>query len=296
MGVNNPQTLRLIEDINSFQDDVCYEIVGWIDNDDQKIGNYYFGYKVLGTPDILEDERYHECCLINNITRDALTRYETTKRLQSYDMKFETLISPRVNCEGVTIGEGCIIHEGVILESHVYIDDFVVIATGCIVCHESKIGAYSFLSSGVRIAGLVEVEACVTLFLSAMVSARLNIGEGSTVSAGSVVFEDVKKNQKVLGNPARAISTKNNKKTQKDDTISNKLNSLLKESFPSLLKIDEEEYFADHDMLTSFELFTLMTALEEHFFLSIKDSEVSEENIGSVSNLKKFIKRKKGSK
>ena len=56
MGANNPQTIRLIDHINSSDNGTYYEILGWIDNDRSKVGKEFFGYKVLGTFEILKED------------------------------------------------------------------------------------------------------------------------------------------------------------------------------------------------------------------------------------------------
>lgn len=296
MGVNNPQTIRLISDINKSSKTFTYEIIGWIDSDLSKVGNEYFGYKVLGTPSILKEYKYNDCYLVNNITTNADVRYATTQELLTYKLAFETLVHPSVNIDSVKIGNGCIIHENSILESTVEIDDFVVVSSGSIICHETKVGKYTFISSGVRIAGLVNIGEKVTIFLGAVLAPRLSIESGSIVSAGSVVFEDIRMNTIVSGNPARQISPIVSElldaKNSETFSLQQRLKKLFKEQFTTLLKIKEDEYFADYDLLPSFEMFRLITSLEEEFSIKILDSEIDEKNLGSFENIIIFINNK----
>jgi len=296
MGANNPQTLRLIDDINKSEREFFYEIVGWIDNDINKIGSEYFGYKVLGTPEVLRESKYADCYLLNNITTNAKVRYDVTQQLIKYNLAFVTLIHPNVNTRFVEVGKGCIIHENVILEAAVCIEDFVVVSSGSIICHETKVSKYSFISSGVKIAGLVNVGECVSIFLGATLAPRLSIKSRSTISAGSVVFEDVDINTTVSGNPARKISLiqsesfEQTKSTVSD--IKQRLKQLFTQEFISLLSIEGNEYFADYDLLPSFEMLRLITSLEEEFEIKILDSEIDEENLGSFENIIIFINNK----
>jgi sugar O-acyltransferase (sialic acid O-acetyltransferase NeuD family) len=294
MGANNPQTLRLINDINNAQDKIKYEILGWIDNDKSKIGSDYFGFKVLGLPNILNDDLYKDVHLVNNITTDARVRYETTQQLLQYKQNFETLIHPSVNSSFVRIQTGSIIHENVILEAGVFIDEFAVISSGSIVCHESKIGKYSFISSGVKIAGLVEIQERVTILLGATILPRLTIEEDAIISAGSVVVEEIKKSSLVIGNPARAIA-KTFIKTppSQANSIEEELSFIFAQEFKTLLSIKKDEYFADYDLLSSFETFRLITLLEETFHITIESNEIDEENIGSFEKILLFISDKK---
>lgn len=288
LGANNPQIIRLIEDINASTIDVNYEIIGWVDNDAAKIGKSYFGYIVLGKPDILTN--YKDCFLVNNITTNAETRYETTQQLKNYKLDFETLIHPGINTHNVTIGSGVIIHESVILESNVEIDDFSVVCSGAIICHESKIGEYSFISSGVKIAGLVKVASQVTILIGATVTARVEVAQKTTISAGSVVFENTEPNTVIMGNPAKTIKKKVDE--QIDLNFEEKLFEVLQKDFPKLLGIKKEEYFVDYDLLSSSDTFHLILLIEETFGINIADSDIKEENMGSVENILCFVKFK----
>jgi len=292
MGANNPQTVRLIDDINSARDDIRYQILGWVDNDQTKTGQLFFGYLVLGTPEILRQEVYKDVSLVNNITTDALTRKETTHQLLSYGLPFLSLVHPSVSLKDVTIGEGVLIHEHVILEAYVKISDYVAIASGAIICHESSIGTYSFISSGVKVAGLVTIDKCVTLFLGAMIAPRIKIGESAKVSAGSVIFEDVEPLAIVGGNPARRVELKNQQKTMACTDVEFALENIFKRSFPHLLTIKKDAYFADYEMLKSFEILKLILELEAVFNIIVDDAEIDECNVGSFDNLVVFLQRK----
>ena len=293
MGANNPQTIRLIDHINSSDNGTYYEILGWIDNDRSKVDKEIFGYKVLGTFEILKEDVYKECYLVNNITTNANVRDESIKQVRAYNLPFESLIHPSVNTELVAIGNGCIIHENVVLEAGVNVEDFSVISSGSIICHETKIGKCSFISSGVKIAGLVDVQECVTIYLGALITPRVVLEAGSIISAGSVVFENVAKNTKVLGNPAKKISDViSDKQIGSAGTTEEKLEELFSREFKSLLNLKKNEYFADYDLLPSFEMLRLITFLEEEFQIKILDNEIDEMNLGSFENIITYINNK----
>lgn len=292
MGANNPQTIRLIDDINSFGQDIKYEILGWIDNDTTKVGKTFFGYPVLGTPEILSKEIYRDVFLVNNITTDGMVREETTQQLLAYKLPFASLIHPSVNGKDVSFGSGILIHENVILEAGAIIDDYVAIASGAIVCHESRIGAYSFLSSGSVIAGMVDIGRCVTVFLGARIAPRLNIGTSAKISVGSVVVEDVASFALVGGNPARSIIIDKKQEAIACKNVVLELENLLKKNFPQLLGIKRDAYFADYELLKSFETLKLILELEKVFAITIRDEEVDECNLGSFDNLVVFIQSK----
>ena len=297
LGANNPQVIRLIQDINSASETEFLDIVGWIDNDFKKMGQIFCGYEILGTPDVLIHKKYADTYLVNNITSNGIIRKETTQDLLKYPLPFVTLIHPNVNTRDVLIGEGCIIGENVILESKVEICDYVCIASGSIICHESFISDYVFISSGSRIAGLVKIKSAVTVFMGATILPRLTINTGAIISAGSVVDEDVEKFISVAGNPARKVSltpttSATTKITTSTATNEERVLLFLKDKFPKLLSIKKDEYFVDYDLLESFEVMRLITQLETHFNIHILDDEINEENVGSFNQLYTFIESK----
>lgn len=289
LGANNPQTLRLIDDINNSKLQESFEVIGWIDNDEKKRGIEFYGYKVLGTPEILTQNEYKDCFVVNNITTSGVIRQKTTQQLLKYKLPFVSLIHPSVNTKDVTIGSGVIIHENVVLEADVHLDSYSCIASGTVICHESNIGKYCFISSGVVIAGLVDVKDCATVFLGARVAPRVTIGKNAVISMASAVFSDVDSGSTVIGNPAKKIQTQIQTPAK---TLKQRIDELLKKEFPKLLQIDEEEYFADYELLSSVETLQLILAIEKEFAIKIADSEVDEDNIGSLSNLYAFIATK----
>ena len=208
LGANNPQTLRLINDINDFKPDDKINILGWIDNDQSKIGQVIFGYEVLGTPDILFNPKFKSCFLVNNITRDGIVRKLTTEQLFKYNLPFISLVHPTVNIRNVKIGNGVIIHEGVIIEDSCIIGDYVAIAAKTSIAHETFVGKYSFLATNVTTAGIVYIGEATTIWTSATITPRIKIGDRVKVGAGSVVLKDVDSDKTIFGNPARIIINK----------------------------------------------------------------------------------------
>jgi acetyltransferase EpsM len=208
LGANNPQTLRLISDINQSTNEKI-NILGWIDNDQKKVGKYFFGIKVLGTPEILNTIDKSNLFLINNITRDGVTRQQTTITLLKFNIPFLNLIHPKINLTNVTIGTGVIIHEDVYIEENCEINDYCAISVKTSIAHESKIGRFSFLATNVTISGKVNIGEAVTIWTSATITPRLMIGNNVKIGAGSVVLNNIENDFTVYGNPARKLMNNN---------------------------------------------------------------------------------------
>ncbi|CAN5410891.1 acetyltransferase [soil metagenome] len=88
---------------------------------------------------------------------------------------------------GAKIGNHCLLHSKAVIDHEVEIEDFVQIGAASVINSGVKIGKNAFIGSGVTIISGV------------------NIGSGARVGAGSVVIADIKKNETVFGNPAKAV-------------------------------------------------------------------------------------------
>ncbi len=204
LGANNPETIR---DISAQkQKDPSFEVVGFLDNDENKIGNFFQGYKVLGKMKNashlvnLDDVRF-----LNLITRDCKTRLITTFEIVNLGGKFTNLIHPNVNLEKVEVGNGVYIQENAVLQAESEIGNNCAINTCSIVSHETKLGHSVFLAPGCHLAGCITVEEGVFFGIGSTVMPRLKIGKWSVIGAGSVVTKDVPPYSIVAGNPAKII-------------------------------------------------------------------------------------------
>lgn len=203
-GANNPETLRLIEEINKVNERQI-NIIGWVDNDKNKIGTLIFGYKVLGDFDILKDVAYKKCYIFNNITRDAKTRNEATERLKQYKLKFISLIHPSINLDHVKIGNHIYIQEGSIIQANSVVSDHCVIFPLTLIGHDSFIGENTIIAAHVSVGGFCEIKQNVTIWMGAKIAPRLCIGKNSVIGMNATILSDVPENVTVATKPSVII-------------------------------------------------------------------------------------------
>ena len=123
--------------------------------------------------------------------------------LKKRGCKFETLISPSCDIWGeITIGEGCIIMNGVI-ENKAILGDFVNIQ-GSAIGQYSKIGDYSTTTAYANIPGAT-LEKRVFVGSHAVVLKNRKVGDDAFICAGSIVVSNVKPGTKVFGVPAKRV-------------------------------------------------------------------------------------------
>lgn len=177
----------------------------FLDNDPAKAGTLFWGVPVLGGADQVPELNGRDVRFVNLITRDTVTRCETTRQLVDAGAELTNFIHPSVDLTMVTVGTGVYLQDGVILQADVQIGDNSSVSTGCVISHECRIGASVFLAPSVSIAGCVDVGDGVFFGINSTVLPRLKIGRWATIGAGAVVTRDVPEYAVVVGNPARVI-------------------------------------------------------------------------------------------
>lgn len=122
--------------------------------------------------------------------------------LKEKGAKFETLIS--VNAfvgDYVEIGEGCVITGGSSIGSGVVIGNFVNVAAS-MVGQDAIIGDYSTTTGYANITD-AQIGKRVFVGSQTFIMNKKKIGDDAFISAGSIVFNNVKAGTRVIGNPAR---------------------------------------------------------------------------------------------
>lgn len=214
-GASNPETIRVVNAVKRADED--FEFLGFLDNDESKWGTTFCGYPVFGGLNEVEALNREGALFCNLITRDCVTRYETTITLVKAGAKLANLLHPDVNIEMVQLGLGNYIQENVILQAGVRVGDNSSIHCGSIVSHETSIGNSVFIAPGCALSGLIVVEDGVFIGTGATVLPRLRIGKWSTIGAGTVIIRDVPPYSVVVENPGRVF--KNTRITLEDGRV-----------------------------------------------------------------------------
>jgi sugar O-acyltransferase (sialic acid O-acetyltransferase NeuD family) len=202
LGANNPEAVRMIGALRRALPNTEF---AFLDNDPAKAGVLFFGIPVLGGVDRVPELNGPDVRFVNLITRDTVTRCDTTRQLVEAGATLTNFIHPSVDLTMVALGSGVYLQDGVMLQAQVHIGDNSSVSTGCVVGHESRIGQSAFLAPSVSIAGCVDVGDGVFLGINSTVLPRLKVGRWATIGAGAVVTRDVPDYAVVVGNPARVI-------------------------------------------------------------------------------------------
>ena len=199
-GVGREVSL-IIEKINELK--ATWNLIGFIDDNINSWGNVINGYPVIGGIDSLEKLSLDTYVVI------AIANYQVKRKIVNKinnKFKFATIIDPKVRIHDyMTVGEGTIIYEGVILTANIEVGNHVIVSPKCGIGHDSIIKDYVSLLWNVNVSGNDVIEEGVMMGSGSTVIQGKRIEKGSTVGAGAVVIDDIDSYSTVVGVPAKVI-------------------------------------------------------------------------------------------
>lgn len=169
------EVVWLIEDINKREP--AYVILGFLDDDQEKLGGEFYGYKVLGNISALEEisERMHCAAVI------AIQNGSVRKKIVDAHASFsawESIIHPTaVIASKSPVGCGSVVFPQVTVSVDTKLGNFNLYYIHSTICNDCRIGDY------------------VSIMTGAAVSERAEIGDECFLAAGSCVYP-----HKKLGN------------------------------------------------------------------------------------------------
>ncbi len=113
--------------------------------------------------------------------------------------------SSAVIATGVTIGAGCFIAAGAIVNPDAAIGENTILNTGCTVDHDCAVGSHCLVGPGAGLCGTVTIGEGVLLGAGACVTPGVRIGAWSVIGAGAAVIADVPAEATYGGVPAHRI-------------------------------------------------------------------------------------------
>lgn len=192
------EALELIKSINAVSKK--WNIKGFIDNS-SSLGRVIYDYKIIG---IIEEWVPSENEVFAMGIASPKAKEKLAEILKAKGAIFETLISTRAFVSDyVEIGEGCVITGGSTIGSGTVIGDFVNIAAS-MVGQDAVIGDYSTTTGYANITD-AHIGKRVFVGSQTFIMNKRKIGDDAFISAGSIVFNNVKPGVKVIGNPAKKM-------------------------------------------------------------------------------------------
>ena len=178
-----------------------WNLCGFIDNNEDMLGQVLDGIEVKGNDDYL-------CSLKNAYCVCAVGSANERKRIVSnlHDVKFASIIDPSVRISSTTsIGEDTIICGGTIITVDGKIGNHVIANLNCTIGHDVVIDDFVTLYPGVNVSVNVHLGECVELGTGSQIIQGLNVKNNTIVGAGGVIVKDIEESGTYVGVPVKRI-------------------------------------------------------------------------------------------
>jgi len=187
------------------------QVTGILDAKAQLSGQL-LGVPVLGGDEYLDNVSSANSFLVNGLgANPKIFRRRnifTVMKTRGFTFKSFKHLSAIVS-SAISMGEGCQVMAGVVIQAGVTLEENVVINTRASIDHDCMISAHSFIAPGVTLCGNVTVASSAFIGAGAVVIPNIHIGENAIVGAGAVVTKPVPDGWIVVGNPAVKIGVNN---------------------------------------------------------------------------------------
>jgi len=183
-----------------------YKILGLID-DNRKIGESVFGYKILGDKQKLLELKKN---IVGGIVAvgDNFTRGQVVANIKEIipDFCFISAIHPYATiARGVTIGAGSAVMAGAVINSGTTIGEHCIVNSNASIDHDCEVFDYAAVLPSATLGGNVKLGAFSVIALGANVIHGITIGGNTVVGAGSTVLDDLSPNVLAFGTPCQTL-------------------------------------------------------------------------------------------
>lgn len=196
---------HVAQNIDTYSDK--YEIAGFYDDDDNKIGTEQYGFNVLGpVSDVLELKNQ---AVIIGIALPKVKRKIATLLAKNRSLIFPSLIHNRAWISNdVSIGSGTVIYPNTSVNFGSKIGDFVVINMNCALGHHTQVQNFTSLAPGVNTGGHTKFGEAVDMGIGVSTVQEVTIGKNAVIGGQAMVTGDIPANSTAVGIPAKVINNK----------------------------------------------------------------------------------------
>ena len=154
--------------------------------------------------DLYNDDDYHEAD-VSGLWHIAIGNNMHRKNIANRNsFKYVTIdFSTYQNAN--SIGQGCFLGPGSVIQNNVNIGDHTIINTSASIDHDCNIGSYVHIAPNSTLCGCVTVGEGTLVGAGSVILPYLKIGKNCIIGAGSVITKDVPDNTKLYGNPAKIV-------------------------------------------------------------------------------------------
>lgn len=181
-----------------------YDIIEFLDDDEQKIGKDFFGHKVTGNISTL-NQYTAEVAVVICIAHPKI-RQLITQKIDSPYVQFPSFISKNAwLSDKIKIGRGTIIYPGVSINYNTIVEDFSIINLNSAIGHDCTISKCCTLAPGVSLAGFSFLEEGVDMGINAATIQGVRIGKNAIIGGMGMVTKNIPPDCTAVGVPARTV-------------------------------------------------------------------------------------------
>lgn len=189
--------------------EVCgYEVAGLYHCDNTRVGEAYFGHRIIGSHDQLF-ESIDDKTFVAVSMGDNKIRQSVANKVREHGGIIPTLIHPNASVSPYAdLDHGVVIHSGAVVQAGVRIGRDTVISYRSGISHTSTIKEACYIAVGATVGAYITIENLAFVGMGAtLVSGKVKrVGTSATIGAGSLVLKDVDSYQIVAGMPAKPFT------------------------------------------------------------------------------------------
>jgi len=193
---------QIVFDINA--QSTAWNVIGFIDDDDSKIGSRVADLPVVGGIAWLAQTPAISVALGFSNPAKKIAAMERLQASGAFDLV--TLVHPRAwISRRVEVGAGTLIYPGVHIDVDVKIGNCVTLNKMCTVGHDTMIGDFATTAPGVNLGGNCTFGEGVEFGINSSTIQGIKIGNGTVIGGGAVVVRNIPDHCTAVGVPAKVI-------------------------------------------------------------------------------------------
>ena len=162
-----------------------------------------FSNKKENLEEFYKNTHYFVVCIGNEL---GMARYYISKELEKKKITPLNIISKSAYVDNEKLlGKGVQLFPNSVIHTNAKIGDYSILNNGAILEHDCLAGNGVHIMPGAVVGGNAIIGDYVSIGLNATIMPNVQIHDGAFIGAGAVVMDDVKKNEVVVGNPAKYL-------------------------------------------------------------------------------------------
>ena len=183
-----------------------YNLLGFLDDDPDKIGKEFYGLKVIGNTEHLFSMDKNIAVVIGIGFPKA--KRKVFEKIKDNGNEFPSFVANNAwLSNSVSVGKGVILYPGVSINYETVVEDFVIMNMNCAIGHNCHIAKFAALAPGVNLAGFTKIEEAVDMGIGAATKQNIIIGKDAVIGGQTMLVKNVAPETKVAGVPGKIIST-----------------------------------------------------------------------------------------